>query len=80
MTTSQKNPSGVRHRDMPHSVICLCTTPVVFGAHCTRCHHPLLEKMSINYNKAMTLAAMHEGVVPPQRMEAVLARYRAARR
>ena len=81
MTTTKKNPNGVRSSDLPGAVICLCVRPELAPqqAECQRCHRPLLEQMSIDYNKAMTLLAMHETLVPPYQLDGVTARYKAER-
>lgn len=61
------------------AVICLCVKPGIQldQAECQRCHRPLLERMSISFNKAMTLLMMHETLIAPRQLDGVRARYMA---
>lgn len=64
------------------SLICLCSEVPETDkiGTCARCSRPTLESMNLSVPKALTLLSMHEGMIPPQRMDAVVARFKRARR
>lgn len=62
-------------------LVCLCSEVSATDniGTCAKCGKPTLESMNLNVGKALTLLSMHENMVPPRRMDAVIARYKRAR-
>lgn len=75
------NPNGVRDSDMPGAVICLCVRPEYKDAQaeCQKCHKPLLERMSLSQQKALTYLELHASMISVPHYDGVKARYMAAR-